>query len=298
MCDIVSAHMFRIIRDTEILVREEETDDLLESVGRGLREVRRRPLVLLEIEQGMPQRVADILAENFQAEPDVTVRSKFRLGFADWIRVARLHRAPLRDPPLRQRVFWDASTPDEVFDRLKYQDILVHHPFDSFSTFEHFLRSAVHDSKVLAIKMTLYRVGTGPQWSIFFSKQRTAESRSPFSSNSRRDLRRGKTLSGPRGWRRRASTSCTACFNLKTHCKLCLVVRKGSGDAIERYAHLGTGNYNPATASVYTDFGLFTSHPRIMADLSELFNVLTGYSKQINYRELAVAPVTFRRRLQ
>jgi polyphosphate kinase len=87
-------------------------------------------------------------------------------------------------------------------------------------------------------------------------------------------------------------------LNLKTHCKLCLVVRKGPGHAIERYAHLGTGNYNPATASVYTDFGLLTSHPRIMADLSELFNVLTGYSNQINYRELAVAPVYLRRRLQ
>ena len=295
---IASAHLFRIIRDTEILVREEETDDLLESVGRGLREVRRRPLVLLEIEQGTPQRVADILAENFQAEPDVTVRSKFRLGFADWIRIARLHRATLKDPPLRQRTFWDASTPDQVFDRLKYQDILVHHPYDSFSTFEHFLRSAVHDSKVLAIKMTLYRVGTKPavvdllleaadrgkQVAVLVELKARFEERQNIEWATRLEEAGVHVVHG--------------LLNLKTHCKLCLVVRKGGGDAIERYAHLGTGNYNPATTSVYTDFGLFTSDPRIMADLSELFNVLTGYSKQINYREVAVAPVTLRRRLQ
>ena len=254
--------------------------------------------MLLEIEQGTPQRVADILAENFQAEPDLTVRSKFRLGFADWIRIARLHRATLKDPPLRQRVFWEASTPDEVFDRLKYQDILVHHPYDSFSTFEHFLRSAVYDSKVLAIKMTLYRVGTKPavvdllleaadrgkQVAVLVELKARFEERQNIEWATRLEEAGVHVVHG--------------LLNLKTHCKLCLVVRKGSGDAIERYAHLGTGNYNPATASVYTDFGLFTSHPRIMADLSELFNVLTGYSKQINYRELAVAPVTLRRRLQ
>jgi len=295
--EILGAHLFRIVRDSDILVREDEADDLLESVGRGLREVRRRPLVLLHVDDTMPQRVLDILAENFQADADVVVRSKHRLGFADWMRIARLHRAVLKDPPLRQRTLWQGATADEVFDRLKYQDVLVHRPWDSFLTFEHFLRSAVQDPKVLAIKMTLYRVGSKPpvvdllleaadrgkQVAVLVELKARFEERQNIEWATRLENAGVHVVYGV--------------VKLKTHCKVCLVVRKGS-NAIERYAHLGTGNYNPATAHVYTDFGFFSSDPRLMADLSELFNILTGYSNQVSYREIAVAPVGLRRRLQ
>ena len=295
--EILGAHLFRIVRDSDILVREDEADDLLESVGRGLREVRRRPLMLLHVDDAMPQRVLDVLAENFQADADVVVRSKHRLGFADWMRIARLHRSSLKDRPLRQRVLWQGATPDEVFDRLKYQDVLVHHPFDSFLTFEQFLRSAVRDPRVLAIKMTLYRVGSRPpvvdllleaadrgkQVAVLVELKARFEERQNIEWATRLENAGVHVVYGM--------------VRLKTHCKVCLVVRKGS-NAIERYAHLGTGNYNPATASLYTDLGLFSSDPRLMADLSELFNVLTGYSNQVSYREIAVAPVNLRRRLQ
>jgi polyphosphate kinase len=298
---IVSAHLFRIIRDSDVRVRADETDDLLVTVDRELRRVRRRPLALLEIEQATPERVVGILTENFQTARDVIVRSRHRLGFADWMRIARLHRAPLKDRPLRQRVCWQGSTPDEVFDRVKYEDVLIHQPFDGFGTFEHFLRSAVLDPKVIAIKMTLYRVGSRPpivdllleaadrgkQVAVLVELKARFEERQNIEWATRLEEAGVHVVYGM--------------MDLKTHCKLCLIVRKGSGsgrDAIERYAHLGTGNYNPATAAVYTDLGLLTSDPRIVADLSELFNVLTGYSNQVSYREIAVAPARLRRRLQ
>jgi polyphosphate kinase len=295
--DILSAHLFRIIRDSDMLVREEDSDDLLESVGRELRRVRHGALSLLHVEDSMPQRVVDVLTDNFQIESDVVVRSAARLAFADWMRIARLHRAALRDRPLRPRVFWSDSSPDEIFDHLKYQDVLIHHPYDSFDIFEHFLRAAVRDPRVLAIKMTLYRVGLSPpvvdlllaaadagkQVAVLVELKARFEERRNIEWASRLEEAGVHVVYGV--------------YNLKTHCKACLIVRKGGND-IERYAHLATGNYNPATASVYTDFGMFTSVPRVMADLSELFNFLTGYSNQHTYRELAVAPVNLRRVLR
>jgi polyphosphate kinase len=292
---ILSAHMFRIIRDSDIAL-EDDTGDVLESVGRGLREARRRPLSLLQVEDTMPQRVVDILADNFQVEPDVVVRTRGRLAYADWMRIARLHRAALKDKPLKARRLWAGATADDVFDRLKYEDVLVHQPYDSFAAFETFLKSAVRDPKVLAIKMTLYRVGAKPpvvdllldaadrgkQVAVLVELKARFEERQNIEWAAQLEEAGVHVVYG--------------LLDLKTHCKVCLVVRKGN--AIERYAHLGTGNYNPATAGVYTDFGMFTSDPRIVSDLSELFNVLTGYSNQVSYREISVAPMNLRRRLK
>jgi polyphosphate kinase len=232
-----------------------------------------------------------------EASTDVVVRCPHQLGYSDWMALARLKRAALRYTPLRQRVFWHRTTPDDMFDRLKYQDVLVHHPYDSFATVEQFLQNAVQDPKVLAIKMTLYRVGTTPpvvdllleaadrgkQVAVLVELKARFEERQNIEWATRLEEAGVHVTYG--------------LLHLKTHCKSCLVVRAGS-NGIERYAHLGTGNYNPITASMYTDFGLFTSDPRIVADLSELFNALTGYSNQVTYRELGVAPVNLRRRLQ
>jgi polyphosphate kinase len=294
---VLSAHRFRVIRDSDVLVSENGTDDLMESVARGLRDVRHRPLSLLHVEDSIPDRVLDVLIDNFEAGRDVVVRCPHELAYADWMALARLTRTALRHPPLRQRVFWHRTTAEDMFDRLKYQDVLVHHPFDSFATFEHFLQSAVRDPKVLAIKMTLYRVGATPpvvdllleaadrgkQVAVLVELKARFEERQNIEWATRLEEAGVHVTYG--------------LLNLKTHCKACLVVRAGAA-GIERYAHLATGNYNPLTASMYTDIGLFTSDPRIMADLSELFNLLTGYSNQVTYRELGVAPVNLRRRLQ
>jgi polyphosphate kinase len=294
---ILSVHQFRVLRDTDIALPAAPTSDLLTTVERGLRDARHRPLSLLQLDDTTPPRVSDALVDNLDADPDIVVRSPHRLGFAEWLTIARLNRPALRDAPHRHRVFWHRTAPDEIFERLKYQDVLIHHPYDAFVTVENFLRSAVRDPKVLAIKMTLYRIGTTPpvvdllleaadrgkQVAVLVELKARFEERQNIEWATRLEAAGVHVTYGV--------------LDLKTHGKSCLVVRSGPG-AIERYAHLGTGNYNPATAGLYTDFGLFTSDPRVVADLSELFNVLTGYSNQVTYRELAVAPVDLRRRLR
>ena len=294
--EVSDAHLFRVIRETDIVLQEDEAVDLLESVDQGLRQVRHGPLSLLQVDAEMPARVLDILIENFEIERDVVMRSSARLGFADWMALTAVERPRLKDTPFVSRAIWHREDADGIFEHIKYRDTLLHHPFDSFSTFEAFLDAAVDDEHVVAIKMTLYRVGNksplverlmaaaeaGKQVAVLVELKARFDERSNIGWASRLEEAGVHVVYG--------------LVNLKTHCKLCLVIRK-EGDAIQRYVHLGTGNYNRATAQVYTDFGLFTANPRIAADASELFNYLTGYSKQTIYRELIVAPVALRERL-
>ena len=294
--EIGDAHLFRVIRETDIVLQEEEAVDLLESVDQGLREIRHGPLSLLQVDAEMPARVLDILIENFEIERDVVLRSPARLGFADWMALTSVERPKLKDTPFVSRTIWHRQDADGIFEHIKYRDTLLHHPFDSFATFEAFLDAAVEDEHVVAIKMTLYRVGNksplverlmaaaqaGKQVAVLVELKARFDERSNIGWASRLEEAGVHVVYG--------------LLNLKTHCKLCLVIRK-EGDAIQRYVHIGTGNYNRSTAQVYTDFGLFTANPRIAADASELFNYLTGYSKQTSYRELIVAPVALRERL-
>ncbi len=294
--DIVDAHLFRVIRETDIVLQEDEAVDLLESVDQGLRELRHGQLSLLQVDAEIPARVLDILIDNFEIEREVVMRSSARLGFADWMSLTSVERPKLKDAPLAARTIWHREDTEGIFDHIKYRDTLLHHPFDSFTTFEAFLDAAVRDAQVVAIKMTLYRVGNksplverlmaaadaGKQVAVLLELKARFDERSNIGWASRLEDAGVHVVYG--------------LVNLKTHCKLCLVVRK-EGDAIQRYVHIGTGNYNRTTSQIYTDFGLFTANPRIAADVSDLFNYLTGYSKQTSYRELIVAPVALRERL-
>jgi polyphosphate kinase len=294
--EIVDAHLFRVIRETDIVLQEEESVDLLESVDQGLRETRHGQLSLLQVDADMPPRILDILIENFEIGREVVMRSSVRLGFADWMSLASIDRPKLRDVPLVPRTIWGGQGPEGIFEQIRYRDTLLHHPFDSFTSFEAFLDAAVDDEQVVAIKMTLYRVGNksplverliaaaeaGKQIAVLVELKARFDERSNIEWASRLEEAGVHVVYG--------------LVKLKTHCKLCLVIRKET-DAVQRYVHIGTGNYNRATAQVYTDFGLFTANPRIASDASELFNYLTGYSKQTSYRELIVAPVALRDRL-
>jgi polyphosphate kinase len=288
-----SAHLFRIIRDADIVLRDEGGEDLLESVDRGLRELRHGPITLLQTDAEMPERVLQILVENFELGEPVVVPTDARLGFADWMTIARMPLPELKDAPFAPRTLWRMLERDAVFDRIKYADQIIHHPFDSFATVETFLDAAIDDPQVVAIKMTLYRIGSdspivdrlitaaegGKQVAVLVELKARFDERSNI------------------GWATRLEEAGVhvvyGLVNLKTHCKLCLVVRKEEG-RIRRYVHLGTGNYNRTTAHVYTDLGLFTVDEKIAADVSELFNYLTGYSRQTTYRALLVAPVALR----
>jgi polyphosphate kinase len=295
---VKGAHLFRIIRDADLAIEQDEADDLLETVESSLRQLRRGALSLLQVEATMPTRVLNILAENFEIEDDVVLRTSERLGFADWEELTKLHRPQLKDAPFSPRVIWRRGEDAEViFDQLRYQDQLVHHPFDSFVTVESFLRAAVRDAHVIAIKMTLYRIGeNSPLVDLLIEAAEAGKQVAVLVELKARFDERNNIL-----WARRleeAGVHVVYGFaDLKTHCKLCLVIRQ-EPEGIRRYVHTASGNYNPVTSKVYTDIGLFTSDPDIVGDASEVFNYLTGYSNQKEFRAMLVAPLTLRASLR
>ncbi len=290
---VKSAHLFRIVRDTDIVIQEDEADDLLESVDRSLRKLRYGALSLLQVEASMPRRVLDILAENFEVDDDVILRTSDRLGIADWFELTALHRPALKDAPFVARQLWAGQDTEAIFDEIRYQDYLVHHPFESFGSVELFLRAAVKDPHVVAIKMTLYRIGANsPLIDLLIEAAEAGKQVAVLVELKARFDERNNII-----WANRLEEAgihvVYGLVNLKTHCKLCLVVRQ-EADGIRRYAHIATGNYNAGTSKIYTDVGLFTSSGAVLDDVSEVFNYLTGYSNRKTYRELLVAPVSLR----
>jgi polyphosphate kinase len=291
------AHLFRVVRDADLAIEQDEADDLLETVDRRLKQLRQGALSLLQVGSDMPPRVLNILVENFEVDEDVVVKTADRLGFGDWMQLTRIHRPELKDAPFSPRTVWRPDEdPEVIFDELRYQDQLVHHPFDSFGSVEAFLRAAVKDPHVIAIKMTLYRIGpNSPLIPLLIEAAEGGKQVAVLVELKARFDERNNIL-----WAKRLESHgihvVYGFADLKTHAKLCLVVRQ-EPDGIQRYVHTGTGNYNPETAKVYTDLGLFTADPDVVADVSDIFNYLTGYSNQKEFRSLLVAPVQLRTRL-
>jgi len=290
---VEGAHLFRIIRDTDMVIQEDEADDLLETVDRGLKQLRYGALSLLQVEADMPKRVLSILIENFEVDEDVVVRTTDRLGYGDWHSLYKLHRPALKSPAFTQRTLWAPDETDKVFDQIADQDFLIHHPFDSFTSVETFLRAAVEDPHVVTIKITLYRIGAnsplvdlliraaeaGKQVAVLVELKARFDERNNIAWATRLEEAGIHVVYG--------------LMNLKVHCKLCLVVRQ-EADGIHRYAHVSTGNYNRKTSEIYTDLSLFTADESVLDDITEVFNSLTGYSNRRSYNALLVAPVGLR----
>lgn len=295
--ELKSTHAFRLIRDADLEVEQAEADDLLETVDRTLKQLKRGAPSLLQVEAGMPARVLQILEENFEAGEGVVHRTADRLGFSDWMQLMALHRPQLKDAPFSPRTRWAPDEdPEAIFDELRYQDVLLHHPYDSFSAVAAFVRAAAKDPHVIAIKMTLYRIGQhSPLIDLLIEAAEAGKQVAVLVELKARFDERNNIL-----WARRLEDAGVhvvyGWVDVKTHAKLCLVVRQ-EPDGVQRYVHTGTGNYNADTAKVYTDLGLFTANPDIVADVAEVFNYLTGYSSQKDYRQLLVAPVALRNRL-
>ena len=294
---VKGAHLFRIIRDTDMVIQEDEANDLLETVDQGLRQLRHGALSMLQVDHRTPRRVVDILVDNFEIDDGVLVRTKDRVGFGDWIEMTRLHRPELKDAPLVPRTVWNRGNQEEVFELIRHRDYMLHHPFDSFTSVETFLSAAARDRDVVAIKMTLYRIGhdsplvdllveaaeAGKQVAVLVELKARFDERNNITWANRLEAAGVHVVYG--------------LVNLKTHAKLCLVVRK-EADGIRRYAHLATGNYNASTARMYTDIGLATAHADIVDDVSNVFHYLTGYSSKSDYSALLVAPHSLRARLR
>jgi polyphosphate kinase len=294
-------HAFRVTRNTDLTLEEEEADDLLAMVEVELRRRRFGRAVRLEIDAAMSGEVRELLQRELDvADEDVYVHTA-PLDLGGLWSVHGLDRPDLKDPPY-QRVTppvlasADGERPD-VFAAIRRGDILVHHPYESFrTTVEEFVRQAAADSQVLAIKMTLYR--TSGESPIVRSLIRAAEQGKQVAVIVELKARfdEGANIE----WARLLETAGVhvtyGLIGLKVHSKTALVVREES-DGLRRYCHIGTGNYNSKTARIYEDLGLLTCDPLIGSDLTQLFNELTGYGRNIDYERLAVAPRLMRQAL-
>jgi polyphosphate kinase len=290
---IEGAHVFRVVRDADVEIRELDAADLISSIEETLRLRRFGDPVLLQHGPDMPESVRSLLMKMLNLdESDVFVLDGI-LGMEAFWELAKLDRPDLRFPTHVPFLAESLSTPAGIFETVASHDVLVHHPFDSFRSVETFVASAERDPQVVGIKQTLYRVGS--ESPIVESLLSAAESGKQVAAMV--ELKARFDESNNLVWARaleRAGVHVTYGFReLKTHCKLCLVVRREK-DGMRQYAHIGTGNYNPSTARLYTDLGLFTCDEAITQDIAELFNYLTGFSKHRGYRKLLVAPLNLR----
>lgn len=297
---VIEAHPFHVIRDAEMEIQEWEAGDLLETTEQGIRQRRFGDVVRLEVRHGMPPRILEILINNLEIELNDVYQVEGRLPLSSLKYVASIDRADLKYSPFVPSVpsmLNPDSQDEDTFAAIRRRDILLHHPYDSFQPVVNFLKLAARDPNVLAIKMTLYRVGqNSPVVEALLEAQENGkqvavlvELKARFDERS--NIRWAKALE------REGVHVVYGLLGLKIHSKVALVVRR-EGDTIRRYVHVGTGNYNPITAHGYTDIGLFTCDQQIGSDVTDLFNYLTGYSAKTDYRKLLVAPINLRQKLE
>ncbi len=296
--DIVGVHVFRVTRDADVEVEEDEADDLLAAIEIELqRRQRGATPIRLEIDPAMSQELRQLLMRELGVDDPQVYVGEWLLALGDLWFFAGLDRADLKDEPwapVTPPVLQSTEGPVDIFSAIRRADILVHHPYDSFSaSVEAFVAQAARDPDVLAIKQTLYRTSSGSP--IIHSLVRAAQAGKQVVALVELKARFDElaNITFARTLETAGVHVVYGVVGLKTHAKTCLVVRR-EGSGIRRYAHIGTGNYNPATARLYEDLGLLTADPDLGADLTDLFNLLTGYSRQREYRKLLVAPVTMR----
>jgi polyphosphate kinase len=295
--DVVEHQVFRVTRNADLEVEEDRDEDLLQALERELARRRFGPPVRLEITDTTSERVLALLLSELDVDPADAVEVPGLLDLSSLWQLYGLDKPALKDPPFvpaTNPAFAEGETPKSVFATLRDGDVLLHHPYESFATtVQRFIEQAAADPRVLAIKQTLYRTsGDSPIVDALISaaaagKQVVAlvEIKARFDEQA--------NISWAKALERAGVHVVYGLVGLKTHCKTALVIRQ-EGKTLRRYCHLGTGNYNPKTARIYEDLGLLTADPDIGADLTDLFNVLTGYSRQTEYRNLLVAPHSIR----
>jgi polyphosphate kinase len=294
--EIVSAHAFRVTRDADLEIEEDEASDLLTAMVEVVGQRHFGSVVRLEIDDTMPERMRQILLRNLEVAPYQVFTSRGLLGLQGLSEVAALPVPELRDPPFVPVVRALGSAEESLWARLARQDVMLYHPYDSFTTVVDFLRAAADDTDVVAIKQTLYRVG--PNSPVVEALMRARENGKQVSVLV--ELKARFDEQNNIVWARALEDAgvhvAYGLLGLKTHAKLCLVVRREPG-GVRSYVHLSTGNYNPITARIYTDIGYFTADRALAADVAHLFNALTGYSRKSDYAKLLVAPGRMREQL-
>jgi polyphosphate kinase len=294
--EIVAAYPFRVTRDADPEIEEDEASDLLLAIEESVRMRHFGSAVRLEVEMGMPERIRNILVSNLGLAPYQVYTQDTPIGAADLMELMGINRPDLKDTPFLPAVPPPLSTEDSMFSAIRRQDILLYHPYDSFIPVIDFLYEAAHDPDVLAIKQTLYRVGPNSPVVAALMKARENGKQVAVLVELKARFDEENNIVWARALERAGVHVVYGLVGLKTHAKLLMVVRR-ENDGITRYIHMGTGNYNDVTARVYTDIGFFTADPDIGADVSDLFNALTGYSLKQKYRKLLVAPELMRQHI-
>ena len=295
--EIVAAYPFRVTRNSDMELQEEEADDLLLMMEENLRQRHFGTVVRLELDDSMPVDVRDILVSNLEVDSYDVYTTNGPLGLSSLWELHRLERPELKDKPFTPR------TPPalqnvrgSVFSVLRQRDVLLHHPYDSFSPVVNLLEAAADDPEVLAIKTTLYRVGSNPPVLQALKKARLNNKQVAAVVELKARFDEETNIHWAQELESVGVHVAYGLIGLKTHCKVTLIVRR-EREGIRRYVHLSSGNYNSVTARLYTDIGFVTDDEAMADDASDLFNFLTGYSRQETFRKFLVATVSIRPRL-
>jgi polyphosphate kinase len=289
-------YRFRVTRDADIDIRKEEAHDLLSAIQEELRQRKFGTPVRLEVSPDMPDEMIEYLIQSLDLKGDDVYKFDGPLHVQDLMALCDLDRPDLKDTPFTPQMPAWHSEHQNIFDAIKERDRLLHHPYDSYDSVTEFINQAVDDPDVMAIKICLYR--TGPESPIPPALIRACEQGKQVTALIEIKARFDEEHNIE--WAQKLDETGVhvvyGIVGLKTHGKLTLVVRR-EGDALKRYVHIASGNYNPTTSTTYTDLGLFTVDEEIGRDATELFNYLTGFSEQRHYRKLMVAPVELRDKL-
>jgi len=294
---VEESYAFRVTRNADIEIQEDEADDLIQSIEESIRQRRFGSVVRVSIESKMPARIKEILIENLEVAPDDVYEFDPPLDPSQLMTLLRLPRPELKDPAYVPASLIQEEDGEDIFGVIRRGDVLLHHPYDSFNPIVQFIRSAANDPNVLAIKQTLYRIGKeSPLIPLFVEAAEKGKQVAVLV-----ELKARFDEENNIGWAKQLERAGVhvvyGLVGLKTHAKMALVVRK-ENDGLRRYVHLGTGNYNPITARIYTDLSYFTCKEEITEDITEVFNYLTGYSRKESYKKLAVAPITIRQKIE
>lgn len=286
--DVVASYPFRVTRDADFEIEEDEASDLLSTIEESVEHRRIGRPVRLEVDSSIPEWIREMLASKLRLNPEQVDTSTGPLGMADLMELAGINLPELKDAPFLPSVPEGLNSEKTIFRSIRKRDYLLYHPYDSFIPVVSFIRQAARDPDVLAIKQTLYRVGQNSPIVEALMEAREQGKQVTVLVELKARFDEENNIIWARALERAGVHVVYGLIGLKVHAKLCMVVRRESTGLVT-YTHLGTGNYNAQTARVYTDLGLFTADPAVAADAADLFNALTGYSAKTEYRTLLVS---------
>lgn len=293
--EIIAAHRFRITRNTDLEIQEDEAEDLLDLIEENIKQRKFGSVVRLEVEKNMPDFMLETLIENLEITQSDVYTFDDNLGLSDLMLLYDLPMPHLKEKPFHPVTPAIFENDESIFSLIRNKDILLHHPYESFTPVIDFIKQASLDPDVLAIKQTLYRVGPDSPIIKYLIDASERKKQVAVLVELKARFDEENNIYWARELEKAGVHVVYGLLGLKTHAKMALVVRKES-DGVKRYAHLCTGNYNTTTAKVYTDIGLFTCNEEICNDVAEVFNYLTGYSEQKEFKKLLIAPINMRER--